>query len=128
MAKAAGDGDVDERSLSAIFEKTVLTDARDEDVGKAVVVVITHRDAHPVHLYIKARFMGHVGKGAVTVVAVKPKSRCLALVTGPVHAIDKQDVLPAVAVIVEESAARTERFRKKFASIGTAVVQKLNAR
>ena len=72
--------------------------------------------------------MGHVGKGAVTVVAVKPKGRCLALVTRPVHAIDKQDVLPSVAVIVEESAARAERFRKKFASIGATVVQKLNAR
>ena len=45
----------------------------------------------------------------------------------PVHAINKENVLPAVAVIVEKGAAGAERLRKKLASVGAAVVLELDA-
>jgi len=46
----------------------------------------------------------------------------------PVGAIDQQNVLPAIAVIVEKGATGTERFRKELASKGTTVVLKAKAR
>ena len=48
--------------------------------------------------------------------------RALPLVAGPVHAVDEQDVLPAVGVVVEKRAAGPECFGQQLAAIGAAVV------
>ena len=45
---------------------------------------------------------------------------------GPVRAINKENVLPAVAIVVEKSATGSEGLRKKLASIRAAVVLKMN--
>ena len=60
--------DVDERALAGIAEQAVLTDARHQQVGKPVVVPVTHRHAHPVHL---------VSRPAARVTSVKVPSRLL---------------------------------------------------
>ncbi len=120
--------DVDESSLPGVFEEPVLADAGDQDVGKTVVVVIGDGDAHPVHLYIEAGFAGYVCETAVAIVVIEPEGGGLALVAGPVHGINKEDVLPAIGVVVEEGAAGAEGFGKKFASVGAAVVLKMYAR
>src|SRR5580704_14262311 len=125
VAEATGVGNVDESSLPAILEKPVLSNTCDQDVGKTVVVVIAHGDAHSIHLYIETDFVGYVGKSTVAVVVVEPKRGRLALVAGPVHAVNKENVLPAVAIVVEEGAARAERFGKKLASVRATVVLKL---
>src|SRR5579863_1052577 len=127
MAESAGVGHVYECSLPAILEQPVLSNTRNQDVGKTVVVVIAHSDAHSVHLYIETGLVGYVRKSTVAVVVVEPERGCLALVVWPVHAVNKENVLPAVAIVVEEGAARTERFGKKLASVCAAVVLKLNA-
>ena len=72
--------------------------------------------------------MGDVGESSVAIVAIEPQCVCLPLVAGPIHAVDQQNVLPAVVVVVEESAAGAECFRKKLAAVSAAVVLKLNAR
>ena len=46
---------------------------------------------------------------------------------GPVGAIDKQDILPAIGVVVEERAARSERLWKQLAAVGSAIVEELKA-
>ena len=44
---------------------------------------------------------------------------------GPVHAVDQKNVLPAVAVVIEEGAARAQSFRQQLAAVGAAVVAEL---
>src|SRR5580692_1374501 len=122
VAESAGVGNVGESSLPAIFEQPVLSDTRNQDVGKTVVVVIAHGDAHSVHLYIETGLVGYVGKSTVVVIVVEPKRRRLALVARPIHTVNKENVLPTIAIVVEEGAARAERFGKKLASVCATVV------
>ena len=43
----------------------------------------------------------------------------------PVHAVDEQDVLPAVGVVVDERAARSERLGQQLPAEGAGVVTEL---
>ena len=70
-AEAARLGDVDECALAGVAEQTVLADAGDEDVGKAVVVVVADGDAHAVHLDVEAGAAGDIGERAVAIVAIE---------------------------------------------------------
>ena len=49
------------------------------------------------------------------------------LVSGPVGAVDEQDVLPAVAIVVEEGAAGAQSLGQKLAAEGAAVVLEVEA-
>ena len=51
----------------------------------------------------------------------------LALVARPVHAVDQQNVLPAVGVVIEERAAGAQRFGQELAAVGAAVVAEMDA-
>ena len=126
-AEAARLRDVDERALAGVAEQPVLADAGDEEVGKAVVVVVADGDAHAVHLDVEARRARHVGERAVAVVAIEPQRRSLRRVARPVHAVDQQDVLPAVGVVVEKRAAGAQRLGQELAAVGAAVVAELEA-
>src|SRR5258708_706317 len=114
MAKTAGLGDIDERSLARVLEETVLTHAGDQNVGEPIIVEIAHGHAHPVHFQIEASASRDVGKRAVPIIAIKLESGTLLLmlwpVHSPVHSIDEQNVLPSVGIVVEKSAARPECF------------------
>ena len=46
---------------------------------------------------------------------------------GPVDAVDQQDVQPAVAVVIEEGAARPQGFGQVLGAEGAAVVAELDA-
>jgi len=52
----------------------------------------------------------------------------LALVAGPVHAVEEHNVLPAVGVVIQESATRAEGLGKQLAAVGATVVHKTNSR
>src|SRR5207253_9466769 len=67
-------------------------------------------------LDVKPRAFGDIGKSAVAIVAVETQGRAPALVAGPVHAIDEQNVLPAVGVVIQKRATRAERLRKQLAA------------
>ena len=54
--------DVDECALAGVAEQPVLADAGDEDVRKAVIVVVADGDAHAVHLDIEAGAARHVSE------------------------------------------------------------------
>ena len=103
-------GHILEASLAGVAKKMSLADAGDENVGETVVVVIADGHAHSVKLDVESCAARYVRECAVAIVAVEAKSRTLALVTGPVHSIDQKNVLPAVAVVVEERAAGAQRF------------------
>ena len=45
----------------------------------------------------------------------------------PIHAVDQQDVLPAIAVVIEKGATRAKRFRQQLSAVGAVVVLKLDA-
>ena len=104
--QTAGFRRVHERALAGVAEQPVLADAGDKHVGEAVVVEVADGDAHAVQLDVEACGARDVGERAVPVVAIEAQRRSLLLVAGPVHAVDEQDVLPAVGVVVEERAAR----------------------
>jgi hypothetical protein len=69
----------------------------------------------------------HVAKGAVPVVLVERERRAGTTLPRPAGAVDEQNVLPPVVVVIEKSAARPERFRQVFLSEGPVVVLKVNA-
>src|SRR5207247_2665472 len=95
-------GGLDEGSFAGVAKEAALADASDENVGEAIVVVIADGHAHSVHLDVKPHAFGDIGKSAVAIVAVETQGRAPALVAGPVHAIDEQNVLPAVGVVIQK--------------------------
>ena len=118
---------VHERALAGVAEQAVLSDAGDQDVGIAVVVEVADGGAHAVQLHIEAGAARDIGERAVAVVAVQAERRAPARVARPIHAVDEQDVRPAVGVVVDEGAAGPERFGQQLAAIGAAVVLELKA-
>ena len=121
-------GHIDKRAFAGVAEQAVLPDAGDQDVGKSVVVVVADRHAHAVHFDVESGARGHVGERAVAVVVIKAQRGAALFVAGPVRAVDQQNVLPAVAIVVQKGAAGAESFRQKFSAEGSAVVLELNSR
>ena len=111
-----------------LLEQPVLAHGGDQDIGEAVVVVIGHRHAHAVHLHRQAGALGHVGEGAVAIVAVELEGAALALVAGPVHAVHQQDVEPAIAIVIEKRAAGPHGLGQILGAERAAVVMEVDAR
>ena len=125
--KAAHARRIHKRSFAGVSKKPALSHACDENVRKSVVVVVANSHTHAVHLDIQARAFCHIGKRAVTIVPVKPESGTQAFVSGPVRSVDEKNVLPAIAVVIEECTARTQRFGQELAAVTATVVPELNA-
>src|SRR5580704_1320079 len=106
----------------------VLPDASDKDVGKAIVVVVADGHAHAIEFDVQTGVGSHVGECAVAVVVIEAQRGARFLVARPIGAVDEQDILPAVAVIVEERATGAESFGQEFSAEGSAVVLELDAR
>jgi len=126
LAETRGVGDINERSFSCVTEEAVLANARDEDIGISVVVVVADGYAHAVELDIKAGSRRYIGEGAVAIVVIEAKSTVGFLMTRPVRAIDEKDVLPTVAIIVEKGASGAESFRQELPAEGAAIVLKMD--
>ena len=107
-------GYVGKGAVAIVVEETALADAGDEDVGEAVIVVVSDCHAHAVEFKVESGGFGDIGEGAVAIVAVELEGGSLALVAGPVHGIDEEDVGPAVGVVIEESATGAESFGEEF--------------
>ena len=114
------------RPLAVVMEEAVLADGSDQEVGEAVVVIVADGDAHAVHFHREAGHFGDVGESAVAIVPVQPHGGALAAVAGPVHAIDQQDVEPAVAIVIEEGAPGAHGFGEVLGAERAAVVAELN--
>ena len=114
-------------AAAVVLEEAVLPDRGDQQVGKAVVVVVADGHAHAVHFHRQAGALGDVGEGAVAVVAVEPHGGALAAMAGPVHAVDQQNIQPAIGIVIEEGAARAHGFRQILGAECAAVVAELDA-
>ena len=125
--QAAGARDVEECSLPSIAKQTVLAHAGDVNIREAVVVVVTNGHTHAVHFNVESGLLRHVGECSVSIVAIEAKGGSVAVMSRPVGAVDEQDVLPAVGIVVEKCATRTEGFGKQLSTVGAAVVAKLES-
>src|ERR1700744_6313698 len=104
------------------------TDGSDVDVVEAIIVVITHSATKAVHFDRESSLAGHVSKRTVAIVVVKSGVRLRFRVAGPVHGIDKENVLPTVIVVIEHAHAAAHRLGKILRSKRTAVVLEADAR
>src|SRR5262249_21234237 len=123
---AGPSGNVLKLAVALIAEQMIRTEAGYINVYEAVIVVVGDRTTKPVHFDRKPCLAGHVGKSTVTVVVVKRGIRLLALMIGPVHRIDQQDVLPTIVVVVQERASGSNGFGQELLAVSTAVVLELN--
>src|SRR5262249_15912894 len=121
-----GLSDIDERSLACVLKQPVLADTGDQNVGKAIVVIVPNRNAHAIHLNFKRCFMRYVGERSISIVPLEADGADLLLVAVPIHAIDEENVLPAIAVVIEKGTPRTQGLRKILPPECAAVVPELN--
>src|SRR5581483_2424174 len=101
-----------------------LTNAGDEQIRVAIVIEVGYGDAHSVELDIQARAVCYICERPVPIVTIEMHGCALPLVAGPIHSVNQQNVQPAIGVIIEESASRTECFGKILAPESAAVVRK----
>ena len=122
-------GDVVEVPLAVVAEQIAAADRRDVEVGIAVVVVVAHGDALAVERLVEPGFLGDVLEVSLAVVAIEGLGRRgLDLVAGPVRRVDEEQVLVAVAVVVEEGDARAHRLGQELVAEGAVVVHERDAR
>ena len=104
-------GDVVEVPLAVVAKQVAAADRRDVEIRVAVVVIIAHGHALAVEGLVEPGFLGDVLEVSLAVVAVEGlRGRGLDLVAGPVRRVDEEQVLVAVAVVVEEGDARAHGF------------------
>ncbi len=109
VAESGGPRHVYECAFAGIAEQTILTHARNQDVGQAVVVVVADGDAHAIHVCgVESGSVRHVCKSAIAIVAVELESRARGVMSRPIGPVDEEDVRPAIGVIVEEGTAGPE--------------------
>ena len=83
---------------------------------------------HAVEFDVEAGVSGDVRESSIAVIVIKTKCGAGFLVSGPVGAIDQQNVLPAISIVVEKSTTRAKRLGQKLSSKRAAVVLKMNSR
>ncbi len=103
--QAARAGHIHKGAFGGVAKQPVLPHTGDQNIREAVVVVISDGYAHAVHFDIKTGLARHIGKAAVAIVLVKTQRRMLPFVSGPIHSVDQQDILPPVCVVIQERAA-----------------------
>src|SRR6266704_981446 len=119
--------DIREGAVAIVAKKVALAVRSDEKIVVTVVVVVPHGHAHPEQLDVKSSFVCHVGEGAVMIVAIELGSGVLLNVAGPVHAIDKKNVRPAIVVVVNESHTRAHGFWQEFLPEGAIVMNEVDS-
>src|SRR5437667_12668090 len=109
------------------MKQMALTERGDEKIVEAVVVVVANRNPHAEHWNRESGLRGNIGKSAVVIIVIELRGRLWTLMSGPICAIGKQDVGPAVVVVVNEGAARAHGLGEIFFSEGAVVVGEVNA-
>ena len=123
-----GGGGVVEVSLAVVAKKIAAADRRHVEIGVAVVVIVAHGHALAVKRLVEPGFLGDVFKVSLAVVAVEGLGRRrLDLVAGPVRRVDEEQVLVAVAVVVEKGDARAHGLGQELGAEGAVVVHELDA-
>ena len=126
VAQAGLRGHVAELAGAFVVKEVVAAESGDVDVVAAVVIVIADRHAEAVDFDVEAAAARHVGERAVAVVAVE-RGGGVAAVRDEVLAVDEEDVEPAVAVDVEEGAARAHGLGEPLLARASGVVGELDS-
>src|SRR4051794_32217271 len=95
-------GDVAEGAMALVVEEVVFTVGRDVEIFVTVVVVVADAGSLTPGVEADAGFCGDVCKGAVVVV-VEEVAGGFVFDGFECCAVDEEDVLPAVAVVIEDS-------------------------
>ena len=121
-------GDVVEVPLAVVAEEIAAADRRHVEIGVAVVVVVADGHALAVERLVEPGLLGDVLEVSLAVVAVEGLGgRRLDLVAGPVRRVDEEQVLVAVAVVVEEGDARAHGLGQELLAKRAVVVDERDA-
>src|SRR6267154_2543155 len=96
-------------------------------VGSDEKVVVADGNTQSKHLDVEPGLMGYVGEGAVMIVVIELGRGVLLGVAGPVHAVYKKNVRPAVIVVIDESDAGSHGFRQEFLAERAIVVNEADS-
>ena len=111
-----------------IFVKSAAAVGGDENIGPAVVIIISHGHSHAEGGPAHTGFFGDVGESAITIVLVEGVTDGLSRfpeIAGA--AVDQENVHPAVVVEIKKGAAGAESFRQIAAGRHRILVHPLNA-
>ncbi len=113
-------------AVALVVKEVIAVQGGDVDIVAAIVVVIANSAPHAIHLEVEARLFCHILEGPVVLVVIKRGIGCECVMTGPVHAVHEENVLPAVIVVVEHAHAAAHGFGKVLLPERTAVVFEMN--
>src|SRR5215475_205239 len=104
-------GDVGKRTVSIVVIQLVSAKAGDVEICPAIVVVIGRTRSHAEAGHTNTGLRGHIGERTVLIIAVQtmPGSRRFLLV-GEGTTIHKENIRPAIVVVIEDDAAASHRF------------------
>ena len=125
--QAGGLGYIGKRAVAIVVKQMALTERGDKYIVITIVVVISDRNAQTEHRNRETGFGSHVGERAIVIVVIKLRSGLRAGMSGPIFAIDEQNVRPAVVVVVDESATRAHGFGQIFFPEGGVIVSEMDS-
>ena len=105
--------DIGERAVAVVVIQNVLAEVGDEQIVPAVVVIVADANALSPSRVRDAGLRGHVGEGAVAIIAKQMRSRFAAggkaLEPRSVH---QKDIEPSVIVVIVEGNAAARGFEQ----------------
>ena len=99
----------------------------DIDVVESVVVIVADSAAETIHFNVESGLVRYISKCAIVIIVIESRIGFDGAVPRPVHGIDKENILPAVIVVIDNANAATHGFGKIFFAEGAAVVLEVNA-
>ena len=122
-----GGGDV-LKPPAEISEQAILIDRRDEEVGLAVVVIITDRGAHSVDRHGQAADYGNILEETLPVIRIEPQGRHVLprSISRPGHTVHQEKILVLVLIEIKEGAARPHGLGKKLLARGPVEVNEVD--
>jgi hypothetical protein len=94
-------GDVFENAVR-ISKENALAQRADEKILIAIVVEIANSGTHSIHFACEAGRGGDIGECSIAIVAEEFRRGCAPPLPRPVFAIGEEQVLPSIAVVVDE--------------------------
>src|SRR6185437_8461642 len=116
-----------ECAVAGVMEKMALAQGGDEDIVKAVVIVITYSNTKSEDRDSKSGAATHIGECIVVIVVIElQRGRARVRMSREIRAVHQQDVGVTVVVVVNEGTSWAHRFRKPLLAKGSVVVSKAN--
>src|SRR5580692_9819155 len=113
---------VNKSAIPFVAEKVVAIERSNVNVLAPVVVIIPHGAAQTVYCNCKARFLCDILEGPVSFVVVQRGIGLSGCMTRPIHRIYKQNVLPAIIVVIKHAYAAPHRFGQILLAKGPVVM------